>query len=277
MKKYLLTLLLCFAALTFFAQANFQVYTKAPDTLNSVFGQNACQTWSTTIPIVLDEMDEPIPAYDVYIKPDPSFLTIQFPGFNRLMVRSHKSLNGIIGRKLIEPLLRERFGDGQFLNLMPLYAEVPGLFDSAKSGTQAVLRYQLLASFDHGTTFEYIYSKPDTIYIPPASSEDIGAFAYLKSKVNSVREFSYLGMTFPDIEDSFCNHLIDNFPNSIIADYARFIKGSNTLNDWIDIHGRGDRQAFINAQDSYYGPLKTSKSSIIQNKALFYFNYVRNN
>lgn len=202
------------------AQSNFNHHISLPDTASSIFSQNSC----------LIEPTETVPGYDLVtgIYPyvikeygDSSFLTVKFPNSEWLMVRFYKELP-------YYSINRCERTEGTYgpihLNLLPLYAENPGLFESATSGVTVQVRYQMYISIDEGPA-HYIYSNIENIYLPPATPDDIGAFEYLKNNVNDIRSFSYATSYTGGYAKDKWIYLKNHFPNSIIADLA-------TLQGW---------------------------------------------
>lgn len=143
---------------------------------------------------------------------------------------------------------------GAYLNLLPVYDQNNDFWNIAKNGCNIEVRYKnwlLIDSFPP----QYYYSNLDTLVIPPASNQDIHAFEYLQENNINIKRFANLeyGIVDPFYERN--TYIIDNFPNSMIAEISRF---NLSIVQTYEVLGSGDE---INYQNLYSQMIHTFSSS----------------
>ena len=264
MKKSLLTIaLLTVLKLTAIGQSPFylSLYMNK-DSSSSIF----CQVeYSLKIPY-LNYLNEEMPGYyPVLIRADSSYLEVKFP-FDTSWLQM-TTYNNDMRRPGRNPSYVHCLSTGLFVkgyvNTLPLFDEVPGLWESSINGGPLLVRYRFFVG-ENGAPFHFVYSNIDTIYLPPATDEDVEAFAYLQSHERSVRLFSNL-YGYPGLRDSY-DYIIEHFPNTMIGEIARYIILCLDMANNIDINCNGCNSDQINQLISQYEePFKASPSDKILN------------
>ena len=193
-------------------QTVFTMQISAPDTASSIFSQNKCIIQSSEF-IPLDPETE-LPLYQVKVCSDSSFLSVKFPNKDWIMVRE------LIQLPNYSPpcgFMQGMMGY-DYINLLPIYTENTGILEAVMSGSNVQIRYKLYISVNDDPYY-YMYSNIETMYLPPATPDDINGLLYLRSHIQRVRGFSYLSDT-DNYKPEVWVYLRDNFPNSIISDLA---------------------------------------------------------
>jgi hypothetical protein len=195
---------------------------------------------------------------------DTSFLAIKFPGFDWIMVRKYKSLkvtNGFLPFVEVNDNLLENI----YINLLPLYNEIPGLLESAQNGTTVLVRYQMYTSID-ADPYNYMYSNVDTMHLPAASLDDIAAYEYLQDHVRNMRQFSYL-LKDEGVTLNVSQYIINNFSESLIFDLAKFQIMKIELSETIRNNPSLLNAELVDFLEAQYEVLKTSKSELVKSQA----------
>ena len=208
--KYIVIALVLFINNEVMGQGFVTLRLKIVDTASSIFSQNACVIRNIEY-LPDDTLIHDFPG-SVFMRLDSTFLCVKFDNFDWFIVRQHAG--GKIPRRTPSIYRTE------FINLIPTYAENPGLFEAVQGGTNIQVRFQTYASVN-GAPLTISYSNIKTMYLPPASADDISAYSYLRSHVQRVRGFSYLLGT-DNYKPEVWIYLRDNFPNSIIGDLSAY-------------------------------------------------------
>jgi hypothetical protein len=106
------------------------------------------------------------------------------------------------------------------LDLFEMFSTYPADFDLFKTGTIIEVRARLYLQVD-SLPIEGIYSDIDTIYLPPATPDDIAGLNYLKENNVNIHDFSRM-LAGADLSLLQWEYVRDNFKNSIISEYAEY-------------------------------------------------------
>jgi hypothetical protein len=268
MKKLFLNLVFVSAHYILAAQPQIVLHTQAPDTLTSIFGQEEFRIWADPIPA--DTIDyEVTPHYEMFVNLEHTYISVKFPGRDWVIMREEptfKIYNDYFKCENIR--IHDQLKYPDFLNLIPFYAEIPGLFEEMKQGGNILVRFQVFARFEQATVqypFNMYYTQPETVYVPPANDHDIQALAYWQSIVKSdMRELAYFkGMESFYYKDEQLNHIINNYPESLLSEYAKYAKAINTLAEWLSEGYRREPEQKSKNYEVFY-PLYNSKSPLVR-------------
>lgn len=197
------------------AQAVLTVKVAAPDTATSIFSHNICSL-VTDIPVTtIDEENETWQR--IWISSGHSCYQVRLPGTDWMRMQTELKVSNYLR---MEAILPPHTNTIFFINMLPLFAEHPGLFESVQTGAPLLIRYRANVRTEAGPNQD-IYSNVDTMYLPPATQEDIDAYGYLKSNITDVRAWSYLGKDEKESLET-CQYLIEHYPTTIIAEIAKF-------------------------------------------------------
>ncbi len=271
-KTLFLALLFVLFSAAMTAQPQLHLYTKAPDTLTSIFGQEEYEVWADPIPVDTVDFFETTPRYEIFVNYQETYFSVKFPGRDWIMVRAEKDFHGSFrAEELFDFRIRDGFSYNEDLNLIPLYEETPGLFDEVKQGSNILVRFQVMARFEGENVtspFTMYYTEPDTIYLPAANDHDIGAWNYWRSILKqSFRALSYIhGLGAYSYSDSELNHIINTYPESLLAEYAQYFKADYEFTDWLSQTKRTIAEERVKLYEVFHS-LYNAKSPIVKRYA----------
>jgi hypothetical protein len=250
------------------AQPALVLHTQAPDTLTSIFGQEEFRIWADPIPA--DTIDyEVTPHYEMYVNLEHTYISVKFPGRDWVIMRKKPTLKIYYESSKYENIrINDQPKYADFLNLIPFYAEIPGLFEEMKQGGNILVRFQIFARFEQDTVkypLSMYFTQTDSVYVPPANNQDIQALAYWQSIVkSSMRDFAYLdGMSSFYYSDEQLNHIINNYPESLLSEYAKYAKAMNTFLEWLREERRSVSEQRSKNHEVFH-PLYNSKSPLVK-------------
>jgi hypothetical protein len=206
------------------AQPEYNHYIITVDTASSIFSMNRCLVVPTK-DIPPSDRNGNYP-YRVNMNYDSTFLTVKFPGVPWLKLAFYKERRGSF--VIHTDYLTGGLHSIEYINLLPLYAEIPGLFDSVQQGVTVQIRFQSYISIDEGAWYK-IYSNVESLCLPPATGDDINFFNYLKGNLDNlddIRDFAYSngGVRFSGDHwgGESWDFLVNQYPNSILCDHAKY-------------------------------------------------------
>lgn len=170
-----------------------------------------------TIPVTIEDDGDEIWAYRISGLLEYSYLQIKFPGTDWIRMRKHITMPNTNSTRGFLGTTANMEG---YLNMLPIFDEHPGLFESVQNGAPLLIRYRLNARIDEGPDQD-MYSNIDTMYLPAATQEDIAAYEYLKEHVTNIRTWSYLNNSQKETLET-CQYLITHYPTTIIAEIAKY-------------------------------------------------------
>jgi hypothetical protein len=226
----------------------------AKDTANSIFEQNYVNAI-----YVISEFDT----------------VITYPALNRLEIKLSTSTWIPIGHELTineYDYLNSTKGAKYFslLDACAVDSSIVSQFNT--KGKYIEIRLHLTAAVN-GTADDF-YSNIDTLYLPLPTTDDLNAFQYLINSEIDINNFSWLwGFENESIEQY--KHLCNSFPNSILADLARYMLLLQDHNVIINdaYPPSSTEKLYVKSQ---YQLLKNSKSIYIRNRTDdFYEKYIK--